>query len=555
MKHSRIKSSGYTAKGDMALTPMELQDIRMRLLSTNKLEDLRLLTMILLSIKLFLRSDEIINMKIEDVVEDVTIVKDSFIEALALRVQGKSDSSPVILSLWADDIIPEFCPVRHLLVYLHLSGISQGYLFPGHIDGHIAYDQYHAQFINICKQVLPRSGPFGTHSCRKTAYLFAVWGGGSESDIMESARHKAISQALKYKRDALYLLRLAEANGTNFTSIIGNWKPIYCADLQMGCSINSFGSLHYKDLESHANYFITKLCGVEQPKRIGTLRSLQAAINYKKPASAIQEIMIQLRAHLSSDVAVKLMQLIDKCILQNRMQFINPGDSQHEHSSLDISDDTFHDVNPFPDQLNSSSISTCSQNVSDNVNSLHCPWNEDGNLQGGITTDLEVSDTCINNGLYVSESNEDNSSVSRQINDRKAMLQEERTSKSCEQPEVCEIRKRKNCEQILPKKRARGGTIEIAGRKNLTKQNNHQKLESIILMHSQLPLNRSEMTEGCRNFAITTLDPVFACLQKHYNGDHDGFLGAWRKFNHSKFGKTCCDGKSIVCNASLLSKQ
>jgi hypothetical protein len=122
MKQSRLDSSGYIAQGDMALTPMELQNVRMRLLSTNKLEDLRLYTMILLSIKLFLRSDEVINLKLEDIVKDVCIVKDGgIVEALAFRVQGKSDNVPVILSLWADDSIPEFCATLYkafISVYL-----------------------------------------------------------------------------------------------------------------------------------------------------------------------------------------------------------------------------------------------------------------------------------------------------------------------------------------------------------------------------------------------------------------------------------------------------
>ena len=45
---------------------------------------------------------------------------------------------------------------------------------------------------------------WGTHSCRKTGYLFAIWGGGNMQDIMSCARHKKQETALKYAQDSKY---------------------------------------------------------------------------------------------------------------------------------------------------------------------------------------------------------------------------------------------------------------------------------------------------------------------------------------------------------------
>jgi hypothetical protein len=45
-------------------------------------------------------------------------------------VQGKYDPEPVHLYLWVDEECPEFCLVRHLLVYVYLAGIKAGFLFP-----------------------------------------------------------------------------------------------------------------------------------------------------------------------------------------------------------------------------------------------------------------------------------------------------------------------------------------------------------------------------------------------------------------------------------------
>ncbi|KAH9148838.1 hypothetical protein AeRB84_007935, partial [Aphanomyces euteiches] len=139
MKTSRKQSAGYRAKGDMALTPMEVQDIRQYLLTTNQLSDLRLFVMIIMSIKLFLCSDKILQIKVENLVPDVCVIRnDHVVESLAFEIQGKSDDVPVTLTLWADNDLPHLCCVRLLLAYIGLSGISNGYLFPGKSEGHIS---------------------------------------------------------------------------------------------------------------------------------------------------------------------------------------------------------------------------------------------------------------------------------------------------------------------------------------------------------------------------------------------------------------------------------
>jgi hypothetical protein len=82
-----------------------------------------------------------------------------------------------------------------------------------------------------------RDGPWGTHTCRKTGYLFAVWGGGSFESIMTSARHKDILTAKKYERDAKYLLEVSKINGFSLKGTGSSWKPIYIESVQLGRSI------------------------------------------------------------------------------------------------------------------------------------------------------------------------------------------------------------------------------------------------------------------------------------------------------------------------------
>jgi hypothetical protein len=52
--------------------------------------------------------------------------------ALALRIKGKCDPHLVWMYLWRDDEDPELCPIRHLLIYLFVSGICDSILIPGH---------------------------------------------------------------------------------------------------------------------------------------------------------------------------------------------------------------------------------------------------------------------------------------------------------------------------------------------------------------------------------------------------------------------------------------
>ena len=103
--------------------------------------------MLLITICLFLRGDEVVKIKIEDFNPEISIVDENgIVISLAVTVFGKSDRNPVTLVMWANDEIPAFCPVKHLLVYLFLSKIKKGYLFLGDCDGHIG--NYHV-IINI----------------------------------------------------------------------------------------------------------------------------------------------------------------------------------------------------------------------------------------------------------------------------------------------------------------------------------------------------------------------------------------------------------------------
>jgi hypothetical protein len=164
-----------------------------------------------------------------------------------------------------DETCPEFCPLTPLLTYIWASNIKGGSLFPetsellhwagsetdksqllakeivvtGTNDGKFVTQWTYNGWLNLLKEILKthcgmvetECSRVGTHTLRKTAYLFAVWGilqmlnrsrkrGGSddnndaqptklselwENEIMKSARHRSIANASRYIQDAFSL--------------------------------------------------------------------------------------------------------------------------------------------------------------------------------------------------------------------------------------------------------------------------------------------------------------------------------------------------------------
>ena len=91
------------------------------------------------------------------------------IMGMCLKVFGKSDKDWVTLMLWTDDECPEFCPVCLLLVYIYVSKIKGGFLFPSKVelnnppsDGifvtQVSYSVMRERVASLVKDVLGLSG-------------------------------------------------------------------------------------------------------------------------------------------------------------------------------------------------------------------------------------------------------------------------------------------------------------------------------------------------------------------------------------------------------------
>jgi hypothetical protein len=258
---------GHVKAGCIQLLPRDMRVIREHLLyqcpgdRCTSLNNLQVYTMFLVGINLFLRSEELLQLQFSDFVPAYTFFHwpTGKIYCLVFKVKGKSDLRVHYLRLWANNSHPEFCPVIHLLIYIAMSGRTDGFVFPSLDNANkiFEYEKFLDIVKNLCVKVAGykhQDRRFGTHILRKTGYLFAIFGtltqlgdghrqatntfstdGISLSDIMDSARHKSFTNAATYAKDGVMTYHAIKLGGAGSDYAIANrcleWKPIHAHNL------------------------------------------------------------------------------------------------------------------------------------------------------------------------------------------------------------------------------------------------------------------------------------------------------------------------------------
>ena len=238
----RIKNelAGYVPKPCGQLLPCHVCKIRTCLVSTNSLVDLQTMVMIMVGICLFFRFDDLDGLTAEYFIPEQFVFDPAGnIMGMCLKVFGKSDKDWVTLMLWTDDECPEFCPVRLLLVYIYVSKIKGGFLFPSEAelnnppsDGifvtQVSYGVMRERVASLVKDVLGLSGEsfkVGLHLLRKTAYLFGIWGNADVATLAKSAQHKCIDTSNGYACNAA-LIKVHTTIQNNNLNHVKQWKSI-----------------------------------------------------------------------------------------------------------------------------------------------------------------------------------------------------------------------------------------------------------------------------------------------------------------------------------------
>lgn len=257
----------YDGKTTFQLMPSMLRAIRNALLVANDKYSLMVWTLMIVGIKLFGRIDEVITMKVEDFPPDYFAIKDNNVKALATEIKGKCDKETHTMAIWDDTECPEFSAARALIVWVAVSGITEGYLFPSRAfvcgplcgkqpaSNHVAYttllDHLKGLVENTCNidESAMDNTFIGTHLLRKTGYLLMAWGfrqlkeSVTDVDIANvglSTRHKDIGCMATYLRDSTTLKHLLDSmNPNDETEFVGTWKPIHIST-----------SMHWKAMSS-----------------------------------------------------------------------------------------------------------------------------------------------------------------------------------------------------------------------------------------------------------------------------------------------------------------
>jgi integrase len=89
IKRTRDFLKNWKVMGNVQLLPGEIRQLRRYLICSGSVANLQVYVMILLGIKLFLRADELINMKVEDFVPSYQVFTNGkLVKALPLKIKG-----------------------------------------------------------------------------------------------------------------------------------------------------------------------------------------------------------------------------------------------------------------------------------------------------------------------------------------------------------------------------------------------------------------------------------------------------------------------------------
>jgi hypothetical protein len=192
------------------------------------------MVMIMVAICLFFHFDDLDSMTIEHFIPKQFVFDPAGnVIGICMEVFGKADTDWVTLTLWTDDECPEFIPVCLLLVYMHLTKIQGGLLFPSELEllkpplhgvlvTQISYGVLQDCMTQLIKDVLGLSGlsaKVGLHLLQKSGYLFGIWGDAEVATLAKSARHKCIDNANVYGWDAAYLKTISHLQLNNLNLV------------------------------------------------------------------------------------------------------------------------------------------------------------------------------------------------------------------------------------------------------------------------------------------------------------------------------------------------
>ena len=345
VKH--VKDANHQ-RATYALLPHQMRDILDFCIAHNSLYWFMIWTIMIVGVKVFLRIEEDLDLEIERFQTDYFVVKENSIPALAMWVYGKSDQEKITLVLWDDLECPEFSPTRAIFLWIKLSGIQSGKLFPtkellqrkvtnpsesivyADVISEIKFLVHHVLKVDPVK--MEEKHIVGTHLLKKTAHLFAFWGfhreygeqmnvtksmtSLDEADVQQSARHsKKSRQTSTYLADAGVLFKLCkELYPDDPRHKVGRFHSIRIETHHQYDALNMASKPYARPIVQLADWYVHDLLGI--PRELFPSMSIPAlwkkAVGYHPDLSCETDYVNDLRQHLPPLVAKRIIDNIRK---------------------------------------------------------------------------------------------------------------------------------------------------------------------------------------------------------------------------------------------------
>jgi hypothetical protein len=276
----------YREKPRSPLFPSDLVDIQKFVEGSgfHHLKHFEFYTMVLCGIYLFGRFDEYHDLEISDFDDPkcqvLYNISNSVIECIALSIDGsKNHGQDAYYQIFFNDDMPRQCFLRHLLVWLHITGIESGSIFPNPTDLYhntLLVNGFHSkvsdQLFNSWLQAMlskhcrhSAQVRAGTHTLKVTAFLLAIMGGGEFQSIKRNARHKDDKSAIRYYTDGVQTMERIQKNPL-LARQQSTWKFRETLVHQVGDNqerLNRFVSDRQDvSLKEAVNFFVVKMMGV-----------------------------------------------------------------------------------------------------------------------------------------------------------------------------------------------------------------------------------------------------------------------------------------------------
>ncbi|XXQ39873.1 Tyr recombinase domain-containing protein [Plasmodiophora brassicae] len=312
--------AAYVPQGDSALSPFEVARLRNYVFEYggNDWRHLGMYAMFRIGIDLGLRSDELCSIRYDDFLPALTTVRDDgVVESLGIKVFGKDQKWRTRI-LFRNDAIPSLCPVRHLLGYIAAFSIKEEYIFrddPADPSKPISYDAFNNWVSDTCSHLFERGGPWGTHVMRKSHYHDGRWRGASFGDLMKSAGHTSVPNALRYYQDAdtVYHIALLNPQVKQFTTMMSPWRSTHIDNFSMAAA-HAAGSRTTTTLFDLADRMSNDL-DLYSEENV-TLRVFGEKLLQNPSTNSVDQQIDELLSSVPADKAEQLRALISKKLLE-----------------------------------------------------------------------------------------------------------------------------------------------------------------------------------------------------------------------------------------------